>query len=174
MMNLTQWENLMRQIVLATVNPPLARQNDFVRFTWNAPQAGWAYDLDVCFVSVTPEVSDIERFRDQEYNNPTDTLKYTRVVRVDFIFYGTNAWENALNLKDALNYHTNTDLLRQNNLALITSSTSPVRMPELFNTHWYNKCTYSASFNELVIKEYTENYIETPVFELHTDPAMQE
>lgn len=174
MMNLTQWENLMRTIVLNTLNPPDSRRNDFVRFTWNSPQAGWAHRLDVCFVSVTPEVSEIERWRDQEYNNPSDVLKYTRVVKVDFIFYGDHAWENANELKDALNYYENTALLRSNNLALITDSTSPVRMPELFNSNWYNKCTYSASFNELVIKTYTENYIEEPVFEIHTDPAMQD
>ena len=173
MFNLTQWENLIRTIVIDTLNVPAARRNDFVRFTWpRTQQPGWPHNLDVCFIMITPEVSEIERWRDQEYNNPSDVLKYTRVISVSFIFYGPNAWENCCEIKDALNYYETTAMLRSNNIALITDSTSPTRVPELFNTNWYNKCTYTANFNELVIKTYTETYIDDPIFELHTDPNL--
>lgn len=170
MKNITELENLFFQLVNNALDVPESRKNDFVRFAWPTDeQPGWSVSTDVCFLFIVPVPSDIERWRDQKFASDTDKLKYTRVIEVQFVFYGPTALENALNLKDSLNYRIYTDFLRSNNMAFITDATSPVRLPELYNSHWYNKCTFTAHFNELVEKSYNENYISTPDVQIFVD-----
>lgn len=142
-------EDIMRGLVLAILAVPAKRQNDFVRFTWPTEnQPGWGREEDVCFVQVTPQQSDIERQRNATWDGKEIHRWFIRVIGVSFLFYGPNAWDNAVALRYGLFSDQTTQTLQKNRLALITDVGSPIRAPELWGAHWWERADLFAQFNE--------------------------
>lgn len=160
----TQIENIFQSLtsqLLGTTDPSV------VRIGW--PEVGapaWAIGDDVCFLLVNYADNPITRQLETVYSaasstDATATLAYTVVARINWTLYGPDAFDYADVIRSGLFTEPVKTTLAQNNLALVTDVMMPVRAPELFNGQWWNRATFYAEFNELVIRQSTVPYIQT-------------
>lgn len=142
-----------------------------VRKSWPTKGApAWKIDEDVCFFQVTEQDDMINRQRHSLYNpkdndNVIKTTVQTRVIRVSWIFYGPNSFDNAFILKNAL-FEAVKENLNQNELYLIPNITSPRRAPELFSGQWWERVDFEALFNERIKLESNIPYIKSAEFKI--------
>lgn len=161
----TQLENIFQSwtsTVLNTTDPSA------VRISW--PQDGapvWGIDDDVCFIAVTPIDTVYSHqvqtdYSEYDANNANVNLTYSAGIRVGWTLYGPNAYDRAGVLWSQLFSNDAKDTFASSNLALILDVPQPIRTPELFNGQWFNRATLYANFNELVIRNSTVPYLQTP------------
>jgi hypothetical protein len=145
--------------VLQTAVMKALNTTDFsaVRIDWPTDgQPDWPVDFDVCFIGIitsNEEYANIER--DVEMSNLDSktiqvTMTYTRGWRVDLIFYGPNATDNARIFHSSLFGDAVHDILASSNLYWIPESDTPIRTPEEFQGQWWERSTFSARFYEAV------------------------
>lgn len=168
--SITQLQTIMQSIIFTALSVPEAQQDSFVRFSWPVEnQPGWKRDEDVCFVQIEPQQSDVARQQNIDYSNGTQTWWYMHVIGVTFIFYGPNAYSNALALRYGLFSQSCQTTLAQNNMSLVTDVGSPVRAPELFNARWWERADLFAQFNEAVSAVETVEPLTTPNIQIIPD-----
>ncbi|MCL6442068.1 MAG: hypothetical protein K6T83_01155 [Alicyclobacillus sp.] len=138
-----------------------------VRINWPTDGApGWKITDDVCFLAISPTDDaytrqlHIDYSELDEYNANAD-LAYTATFRVTWTFYGPNAADRADLVRSQLFTPAATSAFVASNLALVTDVAMPYRFPELFNGQWWNRATFNATFNELVIRQSSVPYIQT-------------
>ncbi|WP_103110746.1 phage neck terminator protein [Brevibacillus reuszeri] len=82
---------------------------------------------------------------------------YTRVLQVQWTFYGPSSFDDADKVRAAL-YRSP---LLFSPLHLVTNVPAPIRLPELFGGQWWERTSFTANFNEKVVRSSTVNYIES-------------
>lgn len=168
--NIEQLQAILRSLVLEALVVPEAMQDSFVRFAWPTEnQPGWKRGEDVCFVEIAPQQSDVARQQNIDYANGTQTWWYMHVLGVTFIFYGPNAYSNALTLRYGLFSQACQKTLAQNNMSLVTDVGTPVRAPELFNARWWERADLFVQFNEAVSAAEAVEPLTTPNIQIIPD-----
>lgn len=127
-----------------------------VRISW--PRNGspaWKITDDVTFIRVGEEDDKYNVIRDTLYQSPNDdslqrTDAYTRVIRVHWLFYGPNSYNNAFRVRNALFDEQYREVLSNKRIYLIPVVDTPNRAPELFGGQYWERTDMSARFNELV------------------------
>jgi hypothetical protein len=159
-LTLKQAEDAFQLLTLQLLgHDPSARINQGrVRISW--PTNGspsWKRDEDIVFIMLAYDNDPITQQQEMTYQNNDATslnteLSYTRIIRIQWVFYGPNSSEDADKLRSSLYRPETTERLATNNLAAIFDSNSPMRSPELFNGQWWERSTYYARFNEKVVR----------------------
>jgi len=85
------------------------------------------------------------------------SASYTRVIQVTWTFYGPSSFDDADKVRNGL--YTNPSLFSP--LALVTNVPAPFRLPELYSGQWWERSSFSAQFNEKVVRTSTINYIKS-------------
>lgn len=138
-----------------------------VRIGWPTKGApSWKINEDIAFLLIGYDNDPITQQQETTYQNNDATslkteLSYTRVIRVQWVFYGPNSSDDADKLRSGLYRSETKERLGVSNLAAIFDSNAPMRSPELYNGQWWERSTYYARFNEKVIRRSTIQIIES-------------
>ncbi|MGD8188569.1 phage neck terminator protein [Brevibacillus ginsengisoli] len=143
---------------------PVAKESQKrVRIGYPAEGApAWKRTENVGFILVTPVDDPISQQVEMSYKKTSETTadhisSYTRVIQVSWTFYGPSSFDDADKVRAGL--YRNPILFSP--LNLVTSVPSPFRLPELFGGQWWERTSFSARFNEKVVRRSTVNYIES-------------
>lgn len=126
-----------------------------VRLDWpTGGQPGWAISDNIAFLAAREEDADYSKIRDVQRSandaaSLVSTWTYTRVWRVEWAFYGPNAFDQARAVNDALYLDWPSDSLAPERLYLVECG-RPRYAPELFSGQWWKRADLSATFNEFV------------------------
>jgi hypothetical protein len=126
----------------------------------------WKVNEDVVFLLLTYDDDAVTRQLEDTYKASSADIadlmtSYTRVIRVSWICYGPNSFDDTDVLRRGLFRPDFTQLLRASNLALITEVPMPVRSPELFNAQWWDRSNFYARFNEKVTRHSDVPYLQS-------------
>lgn len=136
-----------------------------VRVEWPTGGApGWKIDEDVTFVMVNYDDDAITRQIEVDYQPIDDQNAYrshssTRVLRINWICYGPNSFDHANTIRSGIFLPDISKLLADSNLALIFDLPAPIRAPELFNGQWWDRTSFYARFNELMVQSIQVQYL---------------
>lgn len=139
-----------------------------VRSEWpTTGSPGWKITDDITFFAINFDDDPITRQMDVTYSSLDDinlnqSLSYTRVIRVNWMCYGPNSFNNIDIIRSSLSQPDFISTLKSNNIALIMDLSMPTRAPELFNGQWWDRSSLYARFNELVVRSTPVPYIQTP------------
>lgn len=150
------WRQLM---ILLGHNPEDDRQQDLVRLSYQEnSQPFHDYKRNVCYYFVQAADDPIGRQIDTRYNPIDDTKtqqinSYNRVITLDIILYGPDAYDQAVLLRmDLLEPTLNWDLSAQG-LHVIPDVAEPQLMWELYNKKYWPRVDLAVRYNNLVTDE---------------------
>jgi hypothetical protein len=130
----------------------------FVRVAWPTDGApAWKITEDICFLRVTEEDDAINRQRESDLTyvdalNLNEATRYTRVIALNLIFYGPNSWDNAQTVRDKIFRERYLSELATEKIYLIPDIKSPNRVPESFQSRWWERVDLEIRFNEGIVK----------------------
>lgn len=152
-------EDVIRKVTLEILGLPNdATTASRVRISWGQTSApAWGIDDNVTFIRVYQGDDPYNRPKDIQYQNNDETSlirteKYTRVIVVDWIFYGPSGFDDADIIRNGLSKN---ETLIKNNLFFVYDRPAPTRTPELFNNQWYERSNFSGRFYEQINRNYT-------------------
>lgn len=127
---------------------------------------GWEINEDVAFLLVNYDGDPITQQRDITYqnvdpDNADRVVSYTRVLRINWICYGPNSFDDMDAIRNGLYLPQFKQLLMASNIALIFDVPVPVRSPELFNGQWWERTSFYARFNEKVVRHADVPYLQS-------------
>jgi len=159
-LTLRQAEDFFQRLTLQLLGVPAnaPKKDSRVRIGW--PEKGapaWKQNEDVTFLLLTYDDDMITQQQHVTYQpNGLDsinrTVEYTRVLRVNWICYGPNSFDDADKIRSGLYLPPSSEALIKSNMALIMDVPSPMRSPELFNGQWWDRSSFYARFNEKVTR----------------------
>lgn len=129
-------------------------------------QPAWSIHQDICAVGCVPVDDPYDKTRDflvQPFDalNVEQAVGYTRCWKVAWTFYGPNSFDDARIVKDFLLLDWAHDQLAQSNLYLVTDTTAPRRVPELFQGQWWERTDLEMRFYEEVISSISVGMIQS-------------
>lgn len=159
------WRQLM---ILLGHDPDDADQQDFVRLAYQEDsQPFHAYRRNVCYYYVQAADDLINRQMDTRYSPIDDTKtqqisSYNRVITLDIILYGPDAYDQAVLLRmDLLEPTLNWDLAAKG-LYIIPDIAEPQPIWELYNNKYWPRVDMQVRYNNLVTDErHTVNYLSS-------------
>lgn len=183
---LTQLEELFQTLIidmlgLATGSPAdYDAASYYVRIAWPSEGApAWKRTEDICFIRVTEEDDLVNRQREEKYTAQTGSpaplyidkqVSYTRVINLNLICYGPNSWENIQTIRDYI-YEENPYrwTLQTNKIYPIPDFVAPRRVPEPFQSQYWERVDFDIRFNENIKKTTEIGTIGTVPIVLHDD-----
>ena len=159
------WRQLM---ILLGHDPDSKKQQDQVRLAYQEDsQPFHDYKRNVCYYYVQAADDPINRQIDTRYY-PLDETKtqqinsYNRVITLDLILYGPDAYDQAVLLRmDLLEPTQNWDLAAKG-LHIIPGIAEPQQMWEPYNNKWWPRVDMQVRYNNLVTDErHTVNYLSS-------------
>lgn len=138
-----------------------------VRIAWQPMgQPSWNNTDDIVVLRFTDEDDPYNRVRDIEYFEGNRTVTYQRTWRCHFVIYGPNSYDNARLLHSALmTDQTTHDTLTAANLYFVPDPVAPQRVPEIFQSLWYERVDFDVLFNEGVTESDTyQSVLSTHIF----------
>lgn len=163
----TQLENFFVSLTLQIWGLDPTTNPSRVRVGWpTSGSPGWKIDEDVAFIMLTyeddPITNQVEKtYTEQDQDNAYEISNNIDVLRVNWVLYGPNSFDDARSLRFGLLNSITKDSLEQNNLALILQLPMPQRSPELFDGQWWERTSFAARFNEHVEHQTSVPYIQT-------------
>jgi len=160
-LNLKQLEDIFRNLTCTALglNPVDPVNADKVRISWpTGGSPGWKITEDVMFLRVRSTGNEYSKQRDTEYTPNSDLevnkiTSYTLPRAVSWTAYGPNSFDNIETVRNAL--FSAGSILRASNLALVIDVPVPVRCPDLFNSQWWERSDFTATFYETVTRQGT-------------------
>ena len=167
-------ENVVWMAVAACLNldPDAAETQKRIRISWpvdspGGSNPGWRADEDVCFIRLTEDTMDqFGRLRDSlwQYNeqedNLTESIRFTRVHTLYLIFYGPHSFDNAERVRVWMFREGVRRILRINHLYPVPHNQRPMRVPELDGGVWWDRSDIAITLYEAVGLEYKWDYFE--------------
>ena len=159
------WRQLM---ILLGHNPDDKKQQDMVRLAYqDESQPFHDYRRNICYYYVQAADDPINRQIDTRYN-PIDETKtqqissYNRVITLDIILYGPDAYDRAVLLRmDLLEPTLNWDLAAKG-LHIIPDIAEPQQIWEPYNNKYWPRVDMQVRYNNLVTDErHTVNYLSS-------------
>jgi hypothetical protein len=146
-----------------------------VRISWQSEGApAWKITEDICSLRIIEIDDSYNRPRNITFSaldddNLTQEMAYTRVIQVDFVFRGPNAFDHAAIAKDRIFYQEYHDILYASNLYLILDIPAPIKAPELFQNQWWKRVDLTMQFNELVVRNIAVPIIKSATVTVETE-----
>jgi hypothetical protein len=137
----------------------------FVRVSWPTVGApAWKATEDICFLRVTEDDDLINRQRETVVTRIDDltlneATKYTTVIALNMIFYGPNSWDNAQAVRDKVFQDEFRFPLNTEKIYPLTEIVSPNRVPEAFQSKYFERVDLEIDFNAGILKNRTINSI---------------
>ncbi|MGO4496420.1 hypothetical protein AB4114_11040 [Paenibacillus sp. 2RAB27] len=158
-LKLTEAEDLFALLTynLLGLDPLKYANQDRVRIAWPKDGApSWKREEDVAFIMLGYDDDAITQQQETSYIGTDSTgiiteTASTQVIRVNWNCYGPNSFDDMGKIRRGLYKPEITEFLAVNNLALILNVPMPVRFPELYGGQWWERTTFYARFNELVV-----------------------
>lgn len=159
------WRQLM---ILLGCNPDDKKQQDLVRLAYqDNSQPFHDYHRNICYFYVQAADDPINRQIDTQYNPIDDTKtgqinSYNRVITLDIILYGPDAYDRAVLLRmDLLEPTLNWDLAAKG-LHIIPDIAEPQQIWEPYNNKYWPRVDMQVRYNNLVTDErHTVNYLSS-------------
>jgi hypothetical protein len=158
------WQATMQMLNL---NPDLPEHAGRVRKSWQPGGApAWKIDDNIAFIRIGEQDDAFNILRDTVYQPEDDEYAreltgYTRVLRVQWVLYGPDSFDNAFRIRNRLYMTRYRQPLTDNQIYLIPRVATPRRMPELFSGQWWERTDLAADFNELVQSEQKVAYLQS-------------
>lgn len=154
-------------IQMLDLDPDLPKNAGSVRNSWQTCGApAWKIDENVTFIRIGEQDDDFNILRDTVYQGldkdfAQEVTAYTRVLRVHWVIYGPDSFDNAFRIRNRLYNAQFRQPLADKQIYLIPRIAAPRRMPELFNGQWWERTDLFANFNELVRSDTTVPYLKS-------------
>lgn len=167
-LTLLQLNELFQRLTMDILGLDQANKNSAYLVRIQYPRGGVpAFKIyeDIAFLHVDELDDSYNRQRELEYINigAGDTLNqrqfFTRVLRVNWTFYGPSAYEYATNVRDGMFYQEFRDTLAKNEIYVIPEIISPKIIHEPFQGQWWDRSDVSIEFNEHLIREHVINSV---------------
>lgn len=159
------WRQLM---ILLGHDPDIKKQQDQVRLAYQEDsQPFHDYKRNVCYFYVQAADDPINRQIDTIYNPIDDTKtqqvsSYNRVITLDIILYGPDAYDQAVLLRMDFLEPTQNWYLAAKGLYIIPDIAEPQQMWEPYNNKWWPRVDMQVRYNNLVTDErHTVNYLSS-------------
>ncbi|MCM3141661.1 hypothetical protein [Brevibacillus sp. MER 51] len=155
-------------ITILGLDPQKKESQKRIRIGYPAEGApAWKRTENVGFILVSlandPIMDQVELSYNRVSEKSTDHIaSYTRVIQATWIFYGPNSFDEADKVRAGLFRSP----LLFSPLHLVTNVPSPIRLPELFSGQWWERTSFTARFNEKVVRKSTVNFIEAADIEI--------
>jgi hypothetical protein len=157
----------------ASVIDPLAWSK--VRIGWQQQgQPAFGINDDVAIVRCVPVDDPYSRVRDLTYSDGEDgttviqTDVFTRAWRTFWTFYGANSLDNARAVRSALLKAYFVDAaLATSNLYIQPSIAEPLRVPEDYQSQWWERADLFVLFNEQITETYAVNAVASVEVKLY-------
>lgn len=154
---------------------------DKVRIAYQGKgQPGYELNENILFLYVSRQNDNYDRKRDITYtplNGNADyclrTIKYTRVYRVLWTFYGDAANEYADTLCNGLLLPEYNVTLLNNGIGVITDIVTPRTTRELFNGQWWNRVDVETTYNVRTVRETNVPYIIGAEIQIYDDHGLE-
>lgn len=145
------------------------KTGDMVRMAYSAAvQPFQAIDRNVCYLTIQPADHNINRQIDTRYEDmdgcqAREINSYTRVIGVSLVFYGPDAYDNAILVRMELLSGSRDNLLAKNGLHIVPDVSEPLLTRELYQNHWIMRADLTVQFNNRVVneKKTAVNYIQS-------------
>lgn len=170
-LKLKELEDFFVQITckMLNIDPTTPTGKGKVRKTWPTGGApSWKIEEDIVFLRITPIDDKLARQLNIIYDPNKDDntiadkkIGYTRVHKIDWTLYGPNSYDNADIIRNLIFDFDYMLEMKKKNLFLVTDVSMPTRLPELYNSQWWERTDFSATFNEAVIRESKVPYISS-------------
>lgn len=159
---------LRQLMVLLGHNPDDEEQQEMVRLAYQEDSTPFhEYDRNICYYYIQAADDPINRQIDTTYSPIDDTKtqqinSYNRVITLDIILYGPDAYDQAVLLRmDLLEPTQNWDLAAKG-LHIIPDIAEPQQMWEPYNNKWWPRVDMQVRYNNLVTDErHTVNYLSS-------------
>lgn len=166
-LTIVQFEDLIQSTTVKTLGWDLIipSKAEDVRINWpteGAPAAQITQDIIYlrCIEVESPINKQREIFHQDSSPDLIERIGYSRTMEVSFICYGPYSYDNAEFLRAAFFYQEIHDLLAAQSVYIIPDIAEPRRVPELFESRWWERTDIQMRFNVLVVRERTVPYIE--------------
>lgn len=152
----------------------------FVRVSWPTTGApAWKITEDICFLRVTEEDDPINRQREDvdSYDSTISLVRstsYTRVISLAIIFYGPNSWDHAKIVRDGIFKDLYRFPLVREKIYPLTEIVAPRRVPEPFQSQWWERIDLELRFNEGVIDNADISIIDSAEVALFNSGGLQQ
>jgi hypothetical protein len=168
-LTLKQLETIFQTITLLMLGYEATDENaNFVRIAWmTSGQPAFKIGENIAFVRCieTDDVINRAREVELEYQESPEgfvaRMSSVRVINCQWNFYGSNSWDNAQMVRDKLFFTKYHDILALKDIYMVLDIKAPVRMPESIQGSWWERVDLNADFNNGVIREDTENVINS-------------
>ena len=149
-----------------------------IRIAW--PTSGspaWKVTDDRTFLQVTFEEDDYTKQREFTYSRKTDLLanqamEMTNVLRIAWVIYGPNSYQNAFKLYTQLPDPKITLYTTQQKVFLIPDLASPRRAPEQFSGQWWERVDFSARYNAKVLINTDTPYLLSADIDIKSEDSL--
>jgi hypothetical protein len=132
-----------------------------VRMSWPTGGAP-AFDINdkMAFIRIADVASTYhvpQELKYEQIGSPEEgnmQVHYTRTLRITWVLYGSNSWDDGVSLRTKIFYQTNHDILARQKIYLVPSFDPPKRVPELFEGLWYERVDLTMDFYEKILINY--------------------
>lgn len=167
---IVEFENLMQSLIVSMLGWDLtipSKVND-VRISWITGGApAFSITDNKVFIRCYEEDHPYNKLREEELEDVISPPEfnmatgYTRIMRADFVLYGTESFENAQRIRDRIFYPDYKLTLAKEDVYLIPEIVSPKRLFEQYEGRWWERTDMSLRFNELIVKNVTVQKIDS-------------
>lgn len=152
------------------LDPDAPETHERIRISWpvdstGGSNPGWRRDDNVCFIRLAEDTSDpFGRLRDvgweydQERDDVTETVEYTRVHTLYLIFYGPRSFDDAERARVMLFREGPRRILRARRLYPMPHNRRVTRAPELDEGVWWDRSDVEITIYEGVRLESKLDY----------------
>lgn len=118
---------------------------------------------DYIFVSLNYFDTPYEKPVNVEFDGDTEieSVSATKGITANLVFYGTNAYDNALKVATLTKIASYMKTLRKMGVYLICDTASPRRVPVLLNNYWYEQVYLDLRFYAKILYTNNRNRIES-------------
>lgn len=153
-----------------------------VRHSWPTGGApAFTVKDNIAFLKIYDVRSPITDQQDTIYRNSIiegqpvneEVIGYTRTLLVNWIIYGALSWDWAAAIRSRIFNPEHRRTLSNYDIYLVPDFDPPTRMPELWQSHWYERCDLNMNFNELVTLEREYEHIEVVPIKVLSEKGLE-
>lgn len=123
-----------------------------VRWSWPTQGApAFGINDDIVFLKIYDQPGTLTKQKEEIYTLGLNmAVNYTRMLKLDCIFYGPESSQNATDIANKIYWQENHDVLAREKIYVIPGFNPPNRFPELWQGLWYERSDLSITFNEQI------------------------